>query len=237
MKLSGEFSHQQLLRHQTPGLPEGPGVVPTLRIPMPTHPEGVLGHRGPVGLARSPSPPQRMRRVGDMALASSLASFGLQAQFLFAECVAGPPCADRSNFGVLGIAACLADECRKGRARRRGLSACVPCLGAGLAKVTSICRAVHCSKPQSRARDALRDSRWRGQPAKLPGCTSVAGPTGWKLRGPDDHAAGNPGITPMIVMPGLLRDGGCAAVHSSTARLPANGQNQPYPPYGQPSRV
>jgi hypothetical protein len=188
---------------------------------MPTHPEGVLGHRGPVGLARSPSPPQRMRRVGDMALASSLASFGLQAQFLFAECVAGPPCADRSNFGVLGIAACLADECRKGRARRRGLSACVPCLGAGLAKVTSICRAVHCSKPQSRARDALRDSRWRGQPAKLPGCTSVAGPTGWKLRGPDDHAAGNPGITP----------------HDRDARAPARRglRRSPFQ-YGAPPR-
>ncbi len=32
---------------------------------------------------------------------------------------------------------------------------------------------------------------------------------------------------PMIVMPGLLRDG--AAPQSSTARLPATGQNQPYP--------
>ena len=121
---------------------------------------------------------------------------GLRAQFLFAECVAGPPGADRSNFGVLGIVACLANECRKGRDRRRGLSAYVQCFDAGLAEVTSMCRAVHCSKPQSRAGEALRDSPWRGHPAKLPGCPGVAGSTGWKLRGPDDHAAGSPGITP-----------------------------------------
>ena len=121
-----------------------------------------------------------------------------------------------------------------GRERHRA-HAYVQCFGAGLAKVTSMCRAVHCSKPQSRAGDALRDSPWRGHPARLPGCPGVAGPTGWKLRGPDDHAAGNPGITPHD------RDAGAPArrgLRRSPLRRASPPPGKPaLPPYGQPSRV
>jgi len=63
----------------------------------------------------------------------------------------------------------------------------------------------------------------------------VARPTGWKLRGPGDHVAGNPGITPHDRDAGAPARRGCAAVQYGA--LPRHRAKPALPPYGQPSRV